>query len=146
MEKDKENKLDTSTLEEPTPIPEHAKHQMENYIYIKEKERKLKEEFHKENMKDVEYRRWYYQNEIQKHMDMIPKEYYYQAEYEEMETLCEKYQKQIEKMESENEMEALLKEFRKKTGKKWNSNKIVTILLIGFLVIFVGFIIYLFNC
>jgi uncharacterized membrane protein YkvA (DUF1232 family) len=94
-------------------------------------------------MKDLEYRRWYYQNQIQKHMDMIPKEYYYQAEYEEMETLCEKYQKIIATMENEEEMEALFKQFRKKTAKKWNANKIIAILLFGFLILFGGFLIYL---
>ena len=94
MDKDIEKEIDASNEEEATIIPEQAKQQMENYLSIKEKERETKEAIHKENMKDLEYRRWYYQNQIQKHMDMIPREYYYQAEYEQMETLSEKYQKQ----------------------------------------------------
>jgi hypothetical protein len=143
MDKDTEKETDSSLEEEATVIPEQARQQMENYLSIKEKERETKEAIHKENMKDLEYRRWYYQNQIQKHMDMIPKEYYYQAEYEEMETLCEKYQKIIATMEKEEEMEALFKQFRKKTAKKWNANKIIAILLFGFLILFGGFLIYL---
>ena len=102
MDKDMEKETDSSLEEEATVIPEQARQQMENYLSIKEKEREAKEAIHKENMKDLEYRRWYYQNQIQKHMDMIPKEYYYQAEYEEMETLCEKYQKIIDELTKTN--------------------------------------------
>ena len=46
-------------------------------------------------------------------------------------------------MEKEEEREALFKQFRKKTARKWNSNKIITIVLFGFLILFGGFLIYL---
>lgn len=145
MEDNKEKDLEEESVEETTQIPEMAQRQMENYIYLKEMDRKAKEETHRENMKDLNYRRWYYQDKIQKHMDMIPREYYYQAEYEEMETLSEKYIKKIDSLEDEKDMEALLKEFRRKTSKKLDSNKIISILLIIFFAAFIGLMIYLFN-
>lgn len=139
-----ENK-DINEDSEETVLPEKAQHQLDSYIATKEQERKTKDAIHKENMKNLEYRRWYYQNELQKAFDMIPAEYYYKAEYEDMETLCDKYMKKMDTLEKEEDFEALLKEFRRKTGKKLDSNKIITILLIGFFVLFIGFIIYLFN-
>lgn len=126
-----------------TDIPEKAKRQMDTYISIQEKERKIKEETHLQNMKNLDYRRWYYQNELKKHMDMIPKEYYYKAEYEDMEALYEKYLKKMDFLEKEEDFEALLKEFRKKTGKKWDSNKVIRFVLVGFFVLFIGLMIYL---
>lgn len=145
MEENKETSLEEDSLEEETTqIPEKAKQLMDIYLDQKEQEREAFEAIHRENMKDLSYRRWYYQNEIEKHMNMIPKEYYYQAEYEEMETLCEKCIKKIDSLSDEKDMEAVLKEFRRKTGKKFDANKVVGIILAGFLVLFIGFLVYLF--
>lgn len=118
MEENKETSLEEDSLEEETTqIPEKAKQLMDIYLDQKEQEREAFEAIHRENMKDLSYRRWYYQNEIEKHMNMIPKEYYYQAEYEEMETLCEKCIKKIDSLSDEKDMEAVLKEFRRKLVK-----------------------------
>lgn len=145
MEENKEEKQGVSQAMEESQLsmPEMAKHQMDNYIYLKEKEQKEKDLKHKEALKDINYRRWYYQHEIQKHMDMIPREYYYQAEYEEMQVLCEKYIKKMDSLENIEDFEALLKEFRKKTGKKLDANKVVLIVMIGFIVLFAGFMAFM---
>lgn len=141
MEENKDKSIDED-VEEETVLPEKARQQLESYVAIKETERKTKEALHNEAMKDLEYRRWYYQNELQKAFDMIPREYYYQAEYEDMDTLCEKYKKKMDSLEKIEDFEALLKEFRKKTGKKLDANKIITIILVAFLIVFGGFLIF----
>lgn len=145
MENNTEKESNGFDSAEETVLPEQARRQIENYVAIKEQEREIKEATHKENMKDLSYRRWYYQNEIQTHMDRIPREYYYSAEYQDMETLAEKYIKKMDTLEKDEDFQALVKEFRRKTGKKLDSNKVITIFLILFFAAFIGFIIYLFN-
>ena len=148
MEENKENLGASQAMEESeASMPEMAKQQMENYLNIKEQEQKAKELEHQEALKNLEYRRWYYQHELKKYMEMIPREYYYQAEYEQMQVLCEKYMKQMDSLENVEDFEALLKEFRRKTGKKLSANKIVMIVVFGFLTIFIGFlaIMYIIN-
>ena len=143
MEENKEEKHSASEAMEESKLsmPEKARHQMENYLSIKEAEEQAKEQELQEALKDINYRRWYYQNELKKYMDRIPREYYYQAEYEQMQVLCEKLTKQMDSLEKIEDFEALLREFRRKTSKKLCANTIVLIVVVTTLVLFIGFLI-----
>jgi hypothetical protein len=143
MEENKEEKHSASEAMEESKLsmPEKARHQMENYLSIKEAEEQAKEQELQEALKDINYRRWYYQNELKKYMDRIPREYYYQAEYEQMQVLCEKLTKQMDSLEKIEDFEALLREFRRKTSKKLSANTIVLIVVVTTLVLFIGFLI-----
>lgn len=143
MEENKEEKHSASEAMEESKLsmPEKARHQMENYLSIKEAEEQAKEQELQESLKDINYRRWYYQNELKKYMDRIPREYYYQAEYEQMQVLCEKLTKQMDSLEKIEDFEALLREFRRKTSKKLSANTIVLIVVVTTLVLFIGFLI-----
>lgn len=143
MEENKEEKHCASEAMEESKLsmPEKARHQMENYLSIKEAEEQAKEQELQEALKDINYRRWYYQNELKKYMDRIPREYYYQAEYEQMQVLCEKLTKQMDSLEKIEDFEALLREFRRKTSKKLSANTIVLIVVVTTLVLFIGFLI-----
>lgn len=143
MEENKEEKHSASEAMEESKLsmPEKARHQMENYLSIKEAEEQAKEQELQEALKDINYRRWYYQNELKKYMDRIPREYYYQAEYEQMQVLCEKLTKQMDSLEKIEDFEALLREFRRKTSKKLSANTVVLIVVVTTLVLFIGFLI-----
>lgn len=108
----------------------------------RQKEDKEKERIHQENMKDINYKRGYYQRQLEIAFKMIPEENYYKDEYESIVTLYNKYFDKMNTLTEDEDFLKLIKEFRKKVKRVFNAKIVAVAVLLCFIVALTIFIVY----
>lgn len=109
----------------------------------RQREEALKQEFHEENMKnDINYKRGYYQRQLEVAFKMIPKENYYKDEYEGMVELYNKYFDKMNTLTEDKDFLDLIEKYKKKTKRVFNANAVAVAVLLCFIVAIGIFIIY----
>lgn len=108
----------------------------------RQKEDKEKERIHQENMKDINYKRGYYQRQLEIAFKMIPEENYYKDEYESIVTLYNKCFDKMNTLTEDEDFLKLIKEFRKKVKRVFNAKIVAVAVLLCFIVALTIFIVY----